>query len=98
MCYLDESRHPSKIINERHKQRSCQHTLARQKNIQELTTKIDFIFSFWSADNFFGGLEAFSLVWKSIMETFTLAQIHWLVKNLIFFQRKLMTVGGDGTV
>ena len=30
-----ESRHPSKIINGRHKRRSGRHTLARQKNIQK---------------------------------------------------------------
>jgi hypothetical protein len=32
---IDESRHFSKIQNGRHKQRSSQHTLARQKNIQK---------------------------------------------------------------
>ncbi len=31
-----ESRHPSKIVNGRHKRRSGQHTLARQKNIQKI--------------------------------------------------------------
>ncbi len=31
-----ESRHLSKIQNGRHKQRSCQHTLARQKYIKRL--------------------------------------------------------------
>jgi hypothetical protein len=30
-----ESRHPSKIINGRHKRRSGRHTPARQKNIQK---------------------------------------------------------------
>ncbi len=45
LCYRQHSefefRHPSKIINGRHKQRSGQHTIARKKDIQKSSTEME---------------------------------------------------------